>query len=59
MKNCRVGFVGWKGLIRDSIMLIVGLGLLFNCMEASTAAIVLIITAAFFTAYAWYRFFKG
>jgi hypothetical protein len=51
--------VGWKGLTRDTVMFVIGIGLLLNWIKASTAAIVIIITAAAFTAYAWFRFFKG
>jgi len=51
--------VGWKGLIRDTIMFIVGIGLLLGWLKAQTVAIVLIVTAAVFTVYAWFRFFKG
>jgi len=51
--------VGWKGLIRDSIMFIVGFGLLFGLVESYRAAIILIVVALLFTVYAWYRFFKG
>lgn len=51
--------MGWKGLIRDIIMFIIGFGLFFNWIKVQTAAIVLIITAAIFTVYAWFRYFKG
>jgi len=51
--------MGWKGLIRDTIMFAVGIGLLMNWLKAQTAGIVLIVTAAVFTVYAWFRFFKG
>ena len=51
--------MGIKGLIRDIIMFAVGFGLLFGWLEEFNAAIVLIVTAAVFTMYAFYRFFKG
>jgi len=51
--------MGLKGLIRDVIMFIVGFGLLFGLFERTNAAIFLITTAAVFTVYAFYRFFKG
>jgi hypothetical protein len=51
--------MGWKGLIRDSVMFIIGVSLLFNWMEIQTAAIVLIVTSLLFTVYAWWRYFKG
>ena len=50
--------MGWKGLIRDTVMFVVGVSLLFNWMEARTAAIALIATSVVFTIYAWWRFFK-
>lgn len=50
--------MGWKGLIRDTIMFIVGLALLLGWLETQRAAVVLIITALVFTIYAWFRFFK-
>ena len=50
--------MGLKGLIRDIIMLVVGLGLLFGNMERSTAGTILILVAAAFTVYAFFRFFK-
>lgn len=51
--------MGWKGLIRDTIMLAVGVALLFNWVEKLHAAAILIITALAFSIYAWWRFFKG
>lgn len=51
--------MGLKGLIRDVIMFIVGFGLLFGWLERINAATVLIVTAAVFTVYAFYRFFRG
>lgn len=51
--------MGWKGLIRDTIMFVVGASLLFGWMKNSTAGIILIVTAAAFTVYAFFRFFKG
>ncbi len=50
--------MGWKGLIRDTIMFIVGIALLLQWMEKETAGIILVIAALAFTAYAWLRFFK-
>lgn len=51
--------MGWKGLIRDIIMFIVGVALLLNWVEKSHAGIVLIVTALIFSVYAWWRFFRG
>ena len=51
--------MGWKGLIRDTIMFAVGIGLLLGWLKTSAAATVLIVTAAVFTVYAWLRVFKG
>jgi hypothetical protein len=51
--------MGWKGLIRDTIMFAVGIGLLLGWLNTHTAVTVLIATAAIFTVYAWLRFFKG
>lgn len=51
--------MGLKGLIRDIVMLIVGVGLLLGWFEKTSAAVLLIAVAAVFTAYAFFRFFKG
>lgn len=51
--------MGWKGLIRDTIMFVVGIGLLLGWLNTQAAATALIVTAAIFTVYAWFRFFKG
>lgn len=50
--------MGWKGLVRDTIMFIVGIGLVFGWLERTTAGLVLIATSILFTIYAWFRFFK-
>ena len=51
--------MGWKGLIRDTIMFAVGIGLLLGWLNTLAGATVLIATAAVFTVYAWFRVFKG
>lgn len=50
--------MGWKGLVRDAIMLVVGFSLLFGTMDTSTAAMVLIAAGVFFTVFAWFRLLK-
>ncbi len=50
--------MGWKGLIRDTVMFVIGFSLMLGWMDAQTAALVLIVVAAAFTVYAWYRFLK-
>lgn len=50
--------MGLKGLIRDTIMFIVGIALLLRWLETSIAGIILVVVALAFTAYAWFRFLK-
>ena len=51
--------MGFKGLIRDSIMFVIGIMLLFGFVEPKTAAIALIVISVVFTALAWLRMIKG
>jgi len=51
--------MGWKGLIRDTIMFIIGIALLLGWMQPVRAGVILIVTSIVFTVYAWLRFFKG
>ena len=50
--------MGLKGLIRDTIMFIIGIALLLGWTERTTAGFALVAVALAFTAYAWFRFFK-
>ena len=50
--------MGLKGLIRDTIMFIIGIALLLGWTERAIAGLVLVVVALAFTVYAWLRFFK-
>jgi len=51
--------MGLKGLLRDVAMFVIGIGLFLNWFDSFTAGVALIAIAAAFTAYAFFRLFKG
>jgi hypothetical protein len=52
--------MGVKGLIRDTIMFVVGIQLLLGVgLDDFKLGVILVAVSVAFTAVAWYRFFNG